>query len=260
MPDSNNRSAGVARLLPAAVVYMALMAAGWIVNPYDYGTVSNLFYQTPFLLLAIVYAYTLLTYYRIPVGRAGRFKAPAALWVVLLIVAMNAASLVYALSTGFAGHRTAFAGVLVATMMVGFAEEGMYRGFLLSSLARKMSIGRALIVSSLMFGLLHGVNVLAHASVTAVLVQMAFTVFVGYALGTVYIKSGGNLVLVAVLHGLYDFAVFSADYATTTGGKPLPLIGVLTISAWVVLSLALFVSSGRPLPELPGAQTGAPPD
>jgi membrane protease YdiL (CAAX protease family) len=238
----------------AAIVYTVIMAAGWLVNRYDYGTVSNLFWVTPFLLLAIVFTYALIRRYRIPIASAGRLRTPWMMWVVILIIFVDGVGLTYSLTTGFAGHRTALAGIFVATMMVGFAEEGMFRGFLITSLARRMSIGKALVISSVMFGLLHSVNVLAHAEPLTVGVQVLFTLLVGYVLGTVYIRSDGSIVLVAILHGVYDFIVFSTGYATATGGQPHEWITFANLFLWILLAIVLGIRNAKGLPDLPGTR------
>jgi hypothetical protein len=100
VPHPKPRSPLVVTALLCAGGYLVIMAAGWLVDPYDYGTVGNLFYQTPFLLLALLYPDWLIRRYRVPVARAGRLRAPGVLWIVIAILLMNAAGMVYPLANG----------------------------------------------------------------------------------------------------------------------------------------------------------------
>ena len=255
MPHPKPRSPRVVTALLFAAGYLVIMAAGWLADPYDYGTVGNLFYQTPFLILALLYTYWLIRRYHVPVARAGRRRAPGTLWIVIAILLLNAAGMVYPLVNGFNGRWVVIPAVFLATMMVGFAEEGMFRGFLITSFARRMGISAALVLSSAVFGLLHAVNILAHAPLAGVIVQVVFTMFVGYVFATVYLRSGGSIVMVAILHGFYDFFVFCQAYATLRGGATLPLVSVLNLCAWVILAIALLIFSAGGLFRLPGTQS-----
>ncbi len=233
-----------------AVVYMIIMAIGWIVDPYEYGTAGNLFYQTPFLVVALIYTYTLIRMYRVPVVRAGRLRAPWPLFAVIVIMLIDAVGAVYSLAPGFHGKWVTIPAMFVSTMIVGFAEEGMFRGLITTGLARRMSTGKALLISSVLFGFLHAVNILAHAAPGAVAFQVIFTMFVGYALGTVYIRSGGSLLLVALLHGFYDFFVFATSYGTASGGQTLMAISIVNLAAWFILSFVLLFRNRGRLPDL----------
>jgi uncharacterized protein len=259
MAAFRTRSPRIITLFLCAAGYLVIMAAGWMVNRYDYGTVANLFWQTPFLAAALLYTYALIGFYRVPVWRAAKLRAPWSLWVVVLILVLNAVGAAYALANGFHGRWATIPAIFAATLIVGFAEEGMFRGFLITGLSRRIGIGAALIVSSVTFGLLHAVNLLAHASLTAVAIQVIFTMFVGYGLGTVYIRTGGSLVVVAVLHGLYDFLVFCASYADSRGGHTLAVVSYVNFAAWVILAIFLFARKRRGLPELTGDAAPPPP-
>ena len=258
MPTFKTRAAQVSTLVAYVAGYMLIMTAGWLVNGYDYGTVGGLFWQTPFLAAALIYTYALIRVYRVQVWRAARLRAPASLWAVVLILLLVGTGAVYALANGFHGRWATIPAVFVATMMVGLAEEGMFRGVLLTGLARRMSTRTALTLSSVTFGLLHAVNVFAREPVGAVIVQVVFTMFVGYVLGNVYIRTGGSIVIVALLHGLYDFVAFCTSYAGSHGGHTLAFVGWLNLAAWVGLAIVLLVRNRRGVPDLTAAWAAGP--
>jgi membrane protease YdiL (CAAX protease family) len=89
-------------------------------------------------------------------------------------------------------------------------------------------------LSSLCFGLLHGINVFFGQSVDATAQQMVFA----FVLGTAFYvtrRVTGLLVVGMVIHALWDFGALSTEHS---GGDPASIGGVLS---WVTAILALVV-------------------
>ncbi|MFH5811730.1 lysostaphin resistance A-like protein [Companilactobacillus sp. FL22-1] len=99
---------------------------------------------------------------------------------------------------------------IVICLLVGLAEEYVFRGLLIA-LFLKLTQNRAfltVVVSSLIFGLIHVTNLKA-LPIGYVSVQVIFAAAIGILFGTIYLKTK-NLTLVIVLHALRDmFPMFS---------------------------------------------------
>ena len=83
-------------------------------------------------------------------------------------------------------------------LSAGVGEEMLFRGVLQSSLAAWVGVRAGLVLSSVLFGLLHPI------SIPYILVTM----FVGFYLGGAFLLAG-NLLTVMVTHALYDFALMA---------------------------------------------------
>ena len=122
------------------------------------------------------------------------------------------------LSTGnlWSGLGLRYAGVnaVMATLsflLVGFAEETIFRGFLFNGMRRTGSLTAAVIVSAVTFGMGHLVNLFTGQATLDTLLQMVFAVAWGFLLTFAYLK-GGSLLACILIHGIIDAAsVFSRD-------------------------------------------------
>ena len=93
------------------------------------------------------------------------------------------------------------------SVAAGFTEETAFRGLPLSMLMRKFAKGNriyaALIITSVVFGLVHGLNVFVGANIGRTGIQMIGAGFMGLLLGAIYLRSG-NLWPVIVIHTAHD--------------------------------------------------------
>ena len=97
--------------------------------------------------------------------------------------------------------------ILAGMMMVGFAEEIVFRGYvLLGARARYSEVG-AWFVSSALFGLFHGLNIIMGQAVLTTIQQVIAAFVLGSGLYLVR-RISGLLVVGMVTHGLWDFASF----------------------------------------------------
>ncbi len=92
------------------------------------------------------------------------------------------------------------------TMMVGFVEETIFRGLMLNAL-KPYGFWKAAIITSLLFGLTHAMNLLEGKSVADNMAQIFYAVAIGFAFATLVLKKGIIWPLV-LAHFLIDFFNF----------------------------------------------------
>lgn len=90
--------------------------------------------------------------------------------------------------------------------MVGFIEEGVFRGLMLNAL-KASGAWKAAIITSLLFGLTHALNVLTGKSVIEDAAQIFYAVAIGFAYAALVLKKGILWPLV-LAHFLIDFVNF----------------------------------------------------
>ncbi len=99
-----------------------------------------------------------------------------------------------------------FTELLALALLIGFAEEAVFRGLMLNALKAR-GLWRAAIITSLLFGLSHSLNLLSGKSGADILIQVAYALAVGFAFAAVVLKHGVLWPLV-VAHTLIDFTSF----------------------------------------------------
>ncbi len=97
-------------------------------------------------------------------------------------------------------------GVLVIALMVGFAEETIFRGLMLQAL-KPLGHWKAAIITALLFGLTHGMNALTGKSMVESMMQIGYAVAIGFAYAALVLKKDVLWPLV-LTHFLTDFVYF----------------------------------------------------
>jgi membrane protease YdiL (CAAX protease family) len=87
--------------------------------------------------------------------------------------------------------------------LVGPAEELAFRGFVQRGFENSFGKATGLVIVSILFGLLHGLN-----SLRSILPVTAVSLFLGY----IWQKTGGNTAASAWTHGLYDAIAIAVTY------------------------------------------------
>ena len=99
------------------------------------------------------------------------------------------------------------ASLLGTALMAGFCEEAAFRGIGVSYLMRQWKteekIPYVVVLTSVCFGLLHGVNLFSGAAVGITLLQIAAAGCIGVFLCAVFLRSG-NLWVPILIHTLHD--------------------------------------------------------
>lgn len=110
--------------------------------------------------------------------------------------------------------------ILVA-LVAGTTEETIFRGIPASYAMRHLNDRKKLplviVITSLLFSLVHATNIFSGASVSATLLQLLTSFGIGTTLCALYFRSG-NIILPMLLHFLYDvYALMNADSVTEAG-------------------------------------------
>ena len=140
-----------------------------------------------------------------------------------------------------------FANVLALSIFVGIAEEFLCRGWLQNEFIErfsdnKNSVIKSIILASLVFGVMHIMNI-GQQTVFETILQIINATALGMLLGSVYYKSK-NIWSVIFLHAFYDFALFLGEmnmvkdctYGTPTAG----IIVVNCVSIAIISVLWIF--------------------
>jgi membrane protease YdiL (CAAX protease family) len=227
------------------VVYAAVFSVGFLASGVDYDAVGD---TTSNVMRAIVLpvgvgalALLLVTYFFGWWRPVFRDEDRAPRWT-LLIPAFMAAAVVGGLVTADWGSRESsfIVWLLVGTLFVGIAEETLTRGLLLTAFRGGMGEVGVWFWTSLLFGLLHALNILFGQSVGATIQQIVFAFAIGSVLYACR-RATGLLVIPIVLHALWDFTTFlsSGEGATVSAGAQ----GVIAYGAVIVCIVALFKRS-----------------
>lgn len=129
-----------------------------------------------------------------------------------------------------------FFGILIAFLFVGFYEEIMFRGYILQRLMERSSVPVAVILSSIVFALLHGANPGAD------LVGLLNTVVISVMLSALYLRTR-SLWMPIGFHFAWDFFL---GYVYSLPVSGIPLYGLLDV---VEVDPASNVSGGSYGPE-----------
>jgi uncharacterized protein len=157
------------------------------------------FYASVFILLiAVIFRWRDLGFNR---PRPGLFGI---VWLPAVYLAVMFAS---AVSLGLPPPHIVLL-VLVNTMLVGISEETMFRGVLFSGVRRVMRIWPAIIVVTLVFGVVHVLNALFTGNLLAAALQALAATMSGLLFMAVRIRSG-SLYPAMILHALWDFSLLT---------------------------------------------------
>ena len=163
--------------------------------------------------------------------------AHALFFVPLVLVCLY--KVVFSPAFRFSAAETAL--YVVSMLGVGFLEELIFRGFLFRAI-EKENLTRAIIISSVTFGIGHIVNLLNGQNLPDTVGQIIFAVFVGFALVTLFHK-GKSLVPCIVFHGVFNaLSVVANDEALNSVlGGPVPaMVIMIAVSAVVLGGYALW--------------------
>lgn len=100
--------------------------------------------------------------------------------------------------------------LLLACMIVGFAEEFLFRGVLQSMFLKtyhnkKRGLLLSVLFPAIIFGLFHLINLTNNPNVMAVVMQVVFATFIGFFFGVLVLKTN-KIIPVAITHGLINFS------------------------------------------------------
>lgn len=129
----------------------------------------------------------------------------------------------------------------LGTALVGFSEEITYRGLALVGFRGGYSEVKVWLLTSLLFGLLHGVNLVLGQGAVPTIRQFFFA----FILGSVFYairRISGTIVVVMVLHALWDFGSFSHVAGKATTGAAAVQTDIATAGAGLLQSLLVLIA------------------
>jgi len=143
-------------------------------------------------------------------------------WAMILPIIMMIVAIVNMLIADFT-HITPLMWLylIISCILVGLNEETIHRGQLIVALRSRFGETGVWLLSTLLFSAFHLPNFFLGVGAGAALFQLLST----FGLGSIFYlarRSSGSLVFAMLLHGLWDFSVF-----TTNGSSSYPIAGVL---------------------------------
>jgi membrane protease YdiL (CAAX protease family) len=227
------------------VAYIVLVSALWAVLDVDYTTVGQ---SSDNVLKGIVVPVgagallltgvaTYLGWWR-PALFEARRSGPGWALVVPVLLAVMVIGGMFSVDFGD-GVGSLLPLLALGTLLVGFSEELLTRGLGLVGFRGGVSERAAWLWTSLLFGLLHGVNVLFGQPLGETVYQIVFAFLVGSAF-YVTRRVVGTLLLPMLLHAAWDFGTIGTEATggtqSPTGLLIWPLAVVAVVAAWKVTS------------------------
>ena len=104
--------------------------------------------------------------------------------------------------------------VFINTAIVGFSEEGMFRGVFYRALRSRQGIWTAIIVSSILFGSVHVLNAFTTGHVFQSVLQSVGATLSGFVFVAMLLRTG-SIIVPMVYHALWDFGTFTLGNAAS---------------------------------------------
>ncbi|HSK54153.1 MAG TPA: CPBP family intramembrane glutamic endopeptidase [Jiangellales bacterium] len=226
--------------------YIVLVSAIWFLLDVDYSTiglstesaVEGIVIPVGAGAVLLAAAATWLGWWRPALSEARRSEPGWAVAVPVLLVVLVVMGL---LSVDFGADVGSLLPLIaLGTLLVGFSEEMLTRGLGLVGFRGGVSERMAWFWTSLLFALLHGINVVFGASLGSTVQQITFAFVVGSAL-YVTRRVLGTLLVPMLLHAAWDFGTIGTEATDGTpgllGGLLLyPLALVTFFAVWKVTS------------------------
>ena len=108
--------------------------------------------------------------------------------------------------------------VFINTLIVGFSEEGMFRGIIYRALRGSHGILAAVVMSSVMFGSVHVLNAFTTGHVFQSVVQACAATLSGFVFVAMLLRTG-SIIVPMIYHALWDFGTFTVARAGGGGGS-----------------------------------------
>lgn len=124
---------------------------------------------------------------------------------------------------------------VVSMLCVGFLEEIIFRGFLFRALCRE-HVKRAILISSVTFGLGHIVNLLNGAPVFSTLLQICYAVAIGFLFTILFYKSKTLLPCIAAHSAVNTLSAFAVEQGGgySIAGSVFLILVSLGYAAWIL--------------------------
>ncbi|NUJ88617.1 CPBP family intramembrane metalloprotease [Plantibacter sp. MCCC 1A11337] len=253
---------GIGRTFLLAIIYLALyLGAGWVVGQLFTSQIGEDLFATPQsvffgLMLPLIVGSLILAGFVLSVGWfrelfakqpiRGRWWMWAAPIVILAAVVLRLLGIDYG---SYEGSVVVVA--MLSGVFIGFAEEILTRGLVVKMLRDAgSSEWIVMVVSSLIFALLHASNLLSGQPLVTVLVTVVYTFGFGVCM-YLTLRVTGNLIWPILVHGLYDPTLFLStggiDHAGAAAGQSmfLAIAGPANLLIMLVAVIGLIFVRGH---------------
>ena len=232
---------------------VALLEGGVILVYLLAGTVAHLvslstmgLYALANLALAVIVAF-LLT--RMGWWRAVGFRRPdrrSDLWYFAVPLVPAAINLIPGIDVGSLGFLLS---MLAIALLVGFVEEGVFRGLMLHVIEPR-GPWKAAVITAVLFGLTHSLNVLTGKSVADDTAQVCYAMAIGFAFAAIVLRTGILWPLV-LAHALIDFVNYiqNPDFVYPESLQLAVVIGMTVLFAGYGLLVMRGVPRAHTAPE-----------
>ncbi|MBS9779710.1 MAG: CPBP family intramembrane metalloprotease [Moraxellaceae bacterium] len=204
--------------LIASVIYTALIGAGMYTSlhingiPYDSPRMPEtlLWFEIIMTIFALLVAKKYFTWQELGFSKTKNILWFAPMAIMGTIVVGNLGYFAITHADSFSTQQWQLFGVVaLTTFLVGFSEELMYRGMVFSAFLQDSKV-KAVLVSAVIFSLLHAVNVLAGVSFGGMWLQLFMTFIAGLFFAFVRLKIE-NIVPLIIYHWLWDFTLIGGQ-------------------------------------------------
>lgn len=171
-------------------------------------------------------------------------RLPGWMWVVPVMV--GGAAVLRLVGNDWAAGDFVFILILAISMLfVGINEETPFRGIVMRALRGSTSNEfTVMIVSSVLFGVMHATNILNGAEVGATMTQILNASVFG-AMFYITIRLTRSLLIPVLLHALIDFSIFSQIGELGSLGTTAAFVQLAAYLPIFIAIIAIFVSSRR---------------
>lgn len=158
---------------------------------------------------------------------------PGYFWFMIVMIPLLGLGIITLIETFEVSSK--FFILIFDVLLIGFAEETMFRKILLGGSLREVSPVKAIILSSSFFSLLHVLNIFGGVSFQDIVSQLVSTLVMGIYLGCIYVYT--KFIWFPILfHSTWDYIILSGfldkyEFATS-------LVLVITV-AEIVISIIL---------------------
>ena len=129
----------------------------------------------------------------------------AIIWTCTLLFSLLAGEYTFDLNVifGFPEENNMGIFLFISSLTPGIWEEIAFRGVILTLLLKKYSEKKAILIDGIIFGFAHVANIFAGQDIGAIIIQMIYATFWGFAFAYMYIKTE-SLIPCIIAHYLID--------------------------------------------------------
>lgn len=139
-----------------------------------------------------------------------------------------------------------FGAALLMGMRPGIGEEVLFRVIpiclVMRSKDRERLIVPAIAFTSILFGMVHGINIFSGADPISTLFQITYASCIGFLFAVIYLKTG-NMWITMFLHTIMDTASFLSASTQSEGGVLTQGVDVASVVFLLVCTVLFFVNA-----------------